>query len=154
MIKKDALRGGDSVLTCSLFLHLLIHPPGLFKKTSDGSALFNSSPYKSSSIYHYFSQLYWEIIHMSYTHPFKSCKSMISVHLQSCAPSAAAAAKSLPSCPTRRPPGSPFPGILQARTLEGAAISFSSAWKWKGKVTSPRPNFRISLSSLKEAPTL
>ena len=46
---------------------------------------------------------------------------------------AAAAAKSLQSCPTLcdptdgSPPGSPVPGILQARTLEWAAISFSSA---------------------------
>ena len=52
----------------------------------------------------------------------------------------AAAAKSLQSCPTlcdpidRSPPGSPVPGILQARTLEGVAISFSKAWKWKVKV--------------------
>ena len=48
-----------------------------------------------------------------------------------------AAAKSLQSCPTLcdpidgSPPGSPVPGILQARTLEWAAISFSDAWKWK-----------------------
>ena len=48
-------------------------------------------------------------------------------------PSAAAAAKSLQSCPTLcdpidgSPPGSPVPGILQARTLEWAAISFSNA---------------------------
>ena len=54
----------------------------------------------------------------------------------------AAAAKSLQSCPTLRnpmdgsPPGSPVPGILQARTLEWAAISFSNAWKWKVKVKS------------------
>ena len=53
---------------------------------------------------------------------------------------AAAAAKSLQSCPTLcdpidgSPPGSPFPGILQARTLEWVAISFSNAWKWKVKV--------------------
>ena len=53
--------------------------------------------------------------------------------------SAAAAAKSLQSCPTLcdlidgSPPGSPVPGILQARTLEWVAISFSNAWKWKGK---------------------
>ena len=46
---------------------------------------------------------------------------------------AAAAAKSLQSCPTLHdpidssPPGSPVPGILQARTLEWAAISFSHA---------------------------
>ena len=45
---------------------------------------------------------------------------------------AAAAAKSLQSCPTLRdpidgnPPGSPVPGILQARTLEWVAISFSN----------------------------
>ena len=49
----------------------------------------------------------------------------------------AAAAKSLQSCPALcdpidgSPPGSPIPGILQARTLEWVAISFSSAWKWK-----------------------
>ena len=55
---------------------------------------------------------------------------------------AAAAAKSLQSCPTPcdprdgSPPGSPVPGILQARTLEWVAISFSNAWKWKVKVTS------------------
>ena len=54
----------------------------------------------------------------------------------------AAAAKSLQSCPTLcdptdgSPPGSPVPGILQARTLEWVAISFSSAWKWKAKVNS------------------
>ena len=53
---------------------------------------------------------------------------------------AAAAAKSLQSCPTLSdpidgsPPGSPVPGILQARTLEWVAISFSNAWKWKFKV--------------------
>ena len=36
----------------------------------------------------------------------------------------------------RQPPGSPVPGILQARTLEWVAISFSSAWKWKVRVKS------------------
>ena len=55
---------------------------------------------------------------------------------------AAAAAKSLQSCPTLcvpidgNPPGSAVPGILQARTLEWVAISFSNAWKWKVKVKS------------------
>ena len=34
------------------------------------------------------------------------------------------------------PPGSPVPGILQARTLEWVAISFSNAWRWKEKVKS------------------
>ena len=52
---------------------------------------------------------------------------------------AAAVAKSLQSCLTlcdpidSSPPGSPVPGILQARTLEWVAISFSNAWKWKMK---------------------
>ena len=57
----------------------------------------------------------------------------------------AAAAKSLQSCPTLcdprdrdcSPPGSPFPGILQARTLEWVAISFPNVWKWKVKLKSP-----------------
>ena len=55
---------------------------------------------------------------------------------------AAAAAKSLQSCPTLcdpidgSPPGSLIPGILQARILEWVAISFSSAGKWKVKVKS------------------
>ena len=34
------------------------------------------------------------------------------------------------------PPGSAIPGILQARTLEWVAVSFSNAWKWKVKVKS------------------
>ena len=51
-------------------------------------------------------------------------------------------AKSLQSCPTLcdpidgSPPGSPVPGILQARTLEWVAISFSNAWKRNVKVKS------------------
>ena len=61
-----------------------------------------------------------------------------------CSPTSAivAAAKSLQSCPTLHdprdssPPGSPIPGILQARTLEWVAISFSNVWKWKVKVKS------------------
>ena len=50
-----------------------------------------------------------------------------------------ATAKSLQSCPTLcnpidgSPAGSPIPGILQARTLEWVALSFSNAWKWKVK---------------------
>ena len=63
-----------------------------------------------------------------------------------------AAAKSLQSCPTLcdpidgSPPASPIPGILQARTLEWVAISFSNAWKWKVKVKS------LSRSQLFETP--
>ena len=55
---------------------------------------------------------------------------------------AAAAAMRLQSCPTlcdprdSSPPGSPVPGILQARTLEWVAMSFSNAWKRKVKVKS------------------
>ena len=55
---------------------------------------------------------------------------------------AAAAAKSLQSCPTLcnpmncSPPGSSVHGILQARTMEWVAISSSNAWKWKVKVKS------------------
>ena len=59
-----------------------------------------------------------------------------------CLLAAAAAAKSLQSCPTLcdpidgSPPGSSIPRIHQARTLEWVAISFSNAWKWKVKVKS------------------
>ena len=57
-------------------------------------------------------------------------------------PAATATAKPLQSCPTLcnpidgSAPGSSVPGILQARTLEWVAISFSNAWKWKVKVNS------------------
>ena len=58
------------------------------------------------------------------------------------ASAAAAAAKSLQSCPTLRdpidgsPPGPTVPENLQARTLEWVAISSSNGWKWKVKVKS------------------
>ena len=61
----------------------------------------------------------------------------------------AAAAKSLQSCPTLcdprdgSPPGSPIPGILQARTLEWVAISFSNACKWsQSEVAQSCPTLR------------
>ena len=65
-----------------------------------------------------------------------------SIYLLINTPAAATAAKSLQSCPTLCDPidssllGSSVPGILQARTLEWAAISFSNAWKSKVKVKS------------------
>ena len=64
---------------------------------------------------------------------------LIQWHLSAQSWLTAAAAKSLQLCPTlcdpidSSPPGSPVPGILQARTLEWVAISFSKAWKWKVK---------------------
>ena len=70
-----------------------------------------------------------QIITVPFYHPCP--KYLLTVlHLHS---AAAAAAKSLQSCPTLcdpidgSPPGSPVPGILQARTLEWGAISFSNA---------------------------
>ena len=83
---------------------------------------------KNNSIYSVFS-------------PRWSLKSMPSSFLGS-AQLAAAAAKSLQSCLILcdpidgSPTGSLIPGILQARTLEWVAISFSNAWKWKGNVKS------------------
>ena len=69
-------------------------------------------------------------------------KIFLSVLFPSTWNSSAAAAKSLQSWPTLcdpidgSPPGSPIPGIFQARTLEWVAISFSNAWKQKVKVKS------------------
>ena len=68
-----------------------------------------------------------------------SVKQKYSLHMHN---SSLCAAKSLQSCPTlcdprdSSAPGSPIPGILQTRTLEWVAISFSSAWKGKVKVKS------------------
>ena len=77
-------------------------------------------------------------IDVSSTHPYTLVKKIKNV--SRCQMSAAAAsAKSLQSCPTLcdpidgSPPGSTVSGILQARTLEWVAISFSNAWKWKVK---------------------
>ena len=70
----------------------------------------------------------------------------------------AAAAKSLQSCPTLcdpidgSPPGSPVPGILQARTLEWVAISFSNAWKWKVKSLSRVWLFATPWTAAHQAP--
>ena len=73
---------------------------------------------------------------------------------------AAAAAKSLQSCLTLcdpidgSPPGSPIPGILQARTLEWVAIPFSNAWKWKvkGKSLSHVQLFETPWTAVHQAP--
>ena len=78
------------------------------------------------------------LIHLA---QMKLCNTLTSTSSSSPPPAlATAAAKSLQLCPTLcgsidgSPPGSPVPGILQARTLEWVAISFSNAWKWKVKV--------------------
>ena len=115
-------------------------------------------------------------------HPSRHCPLSTVINLQEITESlfvaVAAAAKVLQSCLTlcdsidSSPPGSPIPGILQARTLEWVAISFSNAWKWKVKVksfptlsdpmdrslpgSSIRGIFRVreSLSHLKDIPTI
>ena len=92
----------------------------------------------SISAYWCFSTLFWE---------FQTDGQMVMTCINSyfallLLSAAAAAAKSLQSCPTLcdlidgSPSGSPIPGILQARTLEWVAISFSNAWKWKVKAKS------------------
>ena len=73
-------------------------------------------------------------------------------------PATAAAAKSLQLCPTlcdpidSSPPGSPIPGILQARTLEWVAIAFSNAWKWKVKLLSCVRLFATPWTAAYQAP--
>ena len=86
----------------------------------------------------YYILQFWELsVHLAYS--FFGVQKFLSLtrsHLF------ATAAKSLQSCPTLcdprdvSPRGSPVPGILQARTLEWVAISFSSAGKWKVRVKS------------------
>ena len=84
--------------------------------------------------------LYFECLGLLWI--IKSVKKYFILKMYHSAAAAAAAAKSLQSCPTlcdpidSSPPGSPIRGILQARTLEWVAISFSNAWKWKVKVKS------------------
>ena len=79
-----------------------------------------------------FVKVYYSLIISPFLYSFKTCFTCY----------AAAAAKSLQSCPTLcdpiagSPPGSHVPGILQARTLEWVAISFSNAWKWSHSVMS------------------
>ena len=91
-------------------------------------------------------------IHSSLCFPHCVHKSVLHLHRHCCPTSRLIStifldsmlcyAKSLQSCPTLwdpidgSPPGSPVPGILQARTLERVAISFSNAWKWKEKLKS------------------
>ena len=77
---------------------------------------------------------------LSLAYTFLACLSYTWLPTCSSLSAAAAAAKLLQSCPTLcdptdgSPPGSPVLGILQVRTLEWVAISFSKVWKWKVKV--------------------
>ena len=93
-----------------------------------------SSPGSPGSGFHFYFPVTFTIPQI---HVYSSALQLCSHHYTSIA---TAAAKSLQSCPTlcdpidSGPPGSPVPGILQARTLEWVAISFSNAWKGKVKV--------------------
>ena len=92
----------------------------------------------------------WSLVPLSVLNPawtfgiswFTHCWSLIWRILSNTLLACDAAAKSLQLCLTLcdpiegSPPGSPVPGILQARTLEWVAIAFSNAWKWKVKVKS------------------
>ena len=86
----------------------------------------------------YFTILYWFCHTLTWIHHGCLKSTLRNIFLLP----AAAAAKSLQSCPTLcdpidgGPPGSAVPGILQARILEWGAISFSNAEKWKVKVKS------------------
>ena len=88
-------------------------------------------------------------------HRYIYFKNMVGIPLY-----AAAAAKSFQSCPTlcdpidSSPPGSPVPGLLQARTLEWVAISFSNTWKWKvkGKLLSRVRLFATPWTAAYQAP--
>ena len=103
---------------------------GKLRNSEDNKKLIQSFPRISEPV---LSKSEW-------AHNFPTFCSSFSSLLFNCA--AAAAAKSLQLCPTLcdpidgSPPGTPVPGILQARTLEWVAISFSNAWKWKVKVKS------------------
>ena len=87
---------------------------------------------------------YYSFVHSSVTYKLldSAIQTPVYFSLLTAAAAAVAAAKSLQSCPTLcdprdgSPPGSPVPGILQARTLEWVAISSSKAWEWKVKVKS------------------
>ena len=97
--------------------------------------LFIIPPYVSMF---FFENFYWSIVDLQRCASFRCTTKWISYTNSY----AAAAAKSLQSSPTLcgstdgSPPGYPTPGILQARTLEWVAFSFSNACKWKVKVKS------------------
>ena len=106
------------------------------------TASLGTSPQTQCSEYilrlHYISIINWTICPYNWTQ-FSPAPNPLRLSWFHMAQTAAATAKLLQSCltlcnPTEgTPPGSPVPGIFQARTLEWVAISFSNAWKWKVK---------------------
>ena len=121
--------GGQSTGASASASVLLVNIQGWFPLGLNGLISLLSRGSQESSPYHSSKPSNFSHSAFQLSHPY-------------CLPAAAAAAKSLQSCPTLcnpidgSPPGSPVPGILQARTLEWVAISFSDAWKWKVKVKS------------------
>ena len=83
--------------------------------------------------------LHWQVGSLPLVPPGKPLSNSEGVFISITMVAAAAAAKSLQSCPTLcdpidgSPPGSPIPGILQARALEWVAISFSQCMKGKSE---------------------
>ena len=127
-----------SVLSC-LVLSDSLRPHGLYNPP--GSSVHGDSPDKNTGVGCH--PLLQGIFPTQGLNPGVPHCRWILYHLShQGSPAAAAAAKSLQSCPTlcdpidSSPPSSAVPGILQARTLEWVAISFSSAWNWKVKVKS------------------
>ena len=116
-------------------------------ETTSGAPIILSSSLNSITQFNYFEIIWaWETLLMVICYTMENIKQnyLNNVKQMNGFPSiysaAAAAAKSLQSCLTLcdpidgSPPGSPVPGILQARTLEWVAISFSNTWEWKVKV--------------------
>ena len=137
----------NSLRSCGLLPTRLLYPwdsPG--DKTGVGCHFFLQGVFPTQgSNPHLFCYLHWQAGSLPLAPPgIMSLAQCLSHGKQSLfiITAAAAAAKSLQSCLTLcnpidgSPPGSPVPGILQARTLEWVAISFSRAWKWKVKVKS------------------
>ena len=119
--------------TCRLWLEIL--PWGMSQRGTEHSlSLLNTSFTNFSESFCY---LFWR------THTLFNSKD-VKIEKKSRSVLFATTAKSIQLCPTlcdpidSSPPGSLIPGILQARTLEWVAISFSNAWEWKVKVKSLR----------------
>ena len=103
-------------------------------------SFFHVCAYTSHDLFEPWNHNHWWV--KNFPPKQESTKNSILHIIPAAAAAAAAAAKSLQSCPTLcdpidgSPPGPAVPGILQAKTLEWVAISFSNAWKWKVKVKS------------------